>query len=87
MTSYVAGGIEGVVETSISNVDQMVLNALSPGEGGWVNEFVRTELACPRLLTRVCVDRNDPRGTDESRSSDNTETNGATPEDSDRRAL
>lgn len=82
-STYITSAVKSVVETAIGDINQMVLDALAIRESGGVYKFGCAELACPRLLARVRVDRNDARRANESRCRDDAETDGTAAEDRD----
>lgn len=65
----------------------MVLNTSALWQLRGIHKVGSTEFTCPLLLVRVRVDSDDAGGLDESRRRDDTETNGAAAEDSDRGVL
>lgn len=56
---HIACAVERVVQTAISDLDEMVLDALALGELSRVDELVRAELLRPGFLAWIRVDRDD----------------------------
>lgn len=83
----ITGAVEGVVEATVSDLNQMILNTSTLGKLGGVDEFCGTEFPCPFLLVGVGVNGDDAGGFDKCRCSDDSETDGADTKDSDGRAL
>lgn len=84
---YIASGVKGKVQPAISDIDQVVLNALALRERRRVDEFGSTHFLCPRIFRGVRIDSNDPRSTDYRRGRDDTETDGTASENGDVGAL
>jgi hypothetical protein len=83
----VSGGIKSEIQSSISDLDKVILDAFASRELSWVHEVRRTELPSPSFFPRVCINSDDTRGPHEGRSTDNAEANAATTEDSNSRIL
>lgn len=80
---HVTRAVKGVVEATVGDLDQVVLDLLALGQLCGVHELSRAELARPFLLVGVGVDRDDARRLDEGGSCYNAETDSAAAEDSD----
>jgi len=77
--------VESVVQTTVSDLDEVVLNGLS--DLGWVDEFGRAELLCPLLLAIVDIHHDDALSTVLDRTLDHRESNTPGAEYSDAGAL
>ena len=76
--THVTRAVKSVVKTAICDFYQVVLNARSLGQFRRVDEISRAELACPGLLARVSINRDDAGCFHKGRSGDDTKTDGAT---------
>jgi hypothetical protein len=82
----VASAVEGVVATTVSHLNQVLLDGLALELGG-VNEVSSTELASPLLLAIVNIDSNDLASLVLDSALQNRETDTADTKDSDVGAL
>lgn len=79
----VAGTVEGVVAPAVGHLNQLVDDAGTLGQLGWVKEICRAESPAPLFLVRVEVDDDDLPGLLRNRALDHTKTDAPGPEDSD----
>ena len=85
--SHISCGIKGEVQSPVSDLDEVILDALASRELTRVHEVRRAELSCPSFLLGIRINCDDTRGSHEGRSVDNAEANAATAEDSNGRVL
>ena len=83
----ISSGIKGEIQSSVSELDKVILNAFAGWELSWVHEICRTKLPSPSFLPGVRINSDDTRGSYEGRSVDNSEANATTTEDSNGRVL
>ena len=63
--THVACCVERIVESTVRELDEVVLNAFTVGQLARVDEICRAKLARPRLLSGIHVDGNHARRPDE----------------------
>jgi len=78
----ISGGIKGEIQSPVSDLDKVILDAFATRELGWVHEVRRTELSSPSFLPWIRVNGDNTRGFHEGRSINNAEANAATAKDS-----
>jgi hypothetical protein len=80
--THVASAVESVVETTVGNLDEVILDLRALGELRGVNKIGSTELASPGLLVGIGIDGDDAGRLNELGSGDHTKTNCTATEDS-----
>ena len=60
---YIASSVEGEVQPAISDLDQVILDALALWERRRVDKLGSTHLLCPRFFIGVRIDSDDAGGT------------------------
>jgi hypothetical protein len=85
--SHISCGIKGKIQSPVSDLDEVILDALASRELAWVHKVCRTELPCPSFSPGIRINCDDTRGSHEGGSVDNAEANAATAEDSNGRVL
>jgi hypothetical protein len=85
--THVARRVERKVQSTVGELDEVVLNAFAFGHGTRVDEIGRTKLARPRLLSGIDVDGNHAGRPDEAGRVDAAQTNATATKDGNRRIL
>ena len=80
--THVSRGIKGEIQSSICDLDEVILDALASREPSRVHEVRRPELPRPTFLLWIRINSDDARGFHESGSVDDAEANATTTEDS-----
>lgn len=84
---HIASRVKGEIETAVCNLDEVILDALAPRQGHWVDEVGRAHLFCPFFFLRIHVYGDYTRCANHRCSGNNSETDSTTPEDGNTRAL
>lgn len=85
--TYVARRVKSKVESTVCDLDEVVLNTFAIGQLARVDKFGRAELARPRFLCGIHVDGDHARRPDEGGRIDAAQANAAAAKDSNRRTL
>jgi hypothetical protein len=79
---YISGAVEGVIKTTIGDLDKVTLDRGTFGHCGGVHEFSSTHFHRPCFFARIRVDSNDTRCINEAGSLYHTKADCTTTEDS-----
>ena len=85
--TYVARRVKGEVESTVCELDEVVLNTFAIGQLTRVDKVGRAELARPLFLCGIGVDGDHARRPDEIGRVDAAQANAAAAKDSNRRTL